>query len=257
MNEKSAFLEILTVAFAAGETKVFAMAGEYFEIIDSVYPVDVRLVDRYGAQRGLMRNAENSFFIKAGDFQGIEITSATEQTIRFAFGTSEAGTRRTAGVVSVVDSSKSRTLAGVAFLASHNVAAQAAFACSTVLWNPPGSGFNLYVQRLRVSMSGASSYGTGHITSLGTGLQLNTSARVPKRIGATPAFECYETNASAFNGSTLALNSVFTATLGANVVDVGDLYEPVLIQPGAGFRVFATTINVGLVSTLELIQEAI
>lgn len=102
MNEHS-FLEILPpVAFAAGEQRSFYITGSYFEIIDAVDPVDIVLSDAYGARRGLMKGAEASFHLKNTPFGFVQISSATAQTIRFAYGSGEAGTRRAAGAVTIV-----------------------------------------------------------------------------------------------------------------------------------------------------------
>ncbi|MDZ4102035.1 MAG: hypothetical protein U1E12_10210 [Hydrogenophaga sp.] len=102
MNNRASFIEIVTATFAAGESRLFALTGQYFELIDSTFPVDVTLSDFYGAQRGLMKAAEASFNLKNTEFGVIQITSASAQTIRFAYGTGEAGTRRAAGSVSIV-----------------------------------------------------------------------------------------------------------------------------------------------------------
>lgn len=102
MNDRTSFIEIVTATFAAGESRLFGLTGAYFEIIDATFPVDVTLSDVYGAQRGLMRAAEASFNLKNTAFGVIQITSASAQTIRFAYGTGEAGTRRAAGAVSIV-----------------------------------------------------------------------------------------------------------------------------------------------------------
>lgn len=102
MNNRASFIEIVTATFAAGESRLFALTGQYFELIDSTFPVDVTLSDFYGAQRGLMKSAEASFNLKNTEFGVVQITSASAQTIRFAYGTGEAGTRRAAGAVSIV-----------------------------------------------------------------------------------------------------------------------------------------------------------
>lgn len=102
MNNRASFIEIVTARFAAGESRLFALTGQYFELIDSTFPVDVTLSDFYGAQRGLMKSAEASFNLKNTEFGVIQITSASAQTIRFAYGTGEAGTRRAAGAVTIV-----------------------------------------------------------------------------------------------------------------------------------------------------------
>ncbi len=95
------FIEIVSVTFAAGESRLFHLSGSYFELIDSPNTVDVILTDVNGAQRGRMLAAEASFNLKNTDFDTIQLTSATAQTVRFAFGSGEAGTRRAAGSVNI------------------------------------------------------------------------------------------------------------------------------------------------------------
>lgn len=99
---KQNFIELISVPFNAGESKLFAISGQYFELIDATNPIDVLLSDVNGAQRGVMRSAEASFNLKDTDFATVQLYSATAQTIRFAYGTGEAGTRRAAGAVSIV-----------------------------------------------------------------------------------------------------------------------------------------------------------
>lgn len=100
--DRQNYIELVTVPFQAGESKLFAISGQYFELIDAVNPVDVVLTDKFGAQRGLMRQAEASFNLKATEFATVQLTSATAQTVRFAYGTGEGSTRRAAGAVSIV-----------------------------------------------------------------------------------------------------------------------------------------------------------
>ena len=101
MSVEQNSVEIVSAGFAAGDARVFALGGSFFELIDCPNPVDVLLVDRHGAQRGQMKSAEASFSLRGTEFQEIQIRSATAQTIRFAYGTGEVGTRRTVGTVSV------------------------------------------------------------------------------------------------------------------------------------------------------------
>lgn len=96
------FIELLTIPFGAGESRLLHVSGQYFELIDATNPVDVLLIDKTGAQRGIMRGAEASFHLKNTDFSTIQISSATAQTIRIGYGSGEAGTRRAAGAVSIV-----------------------------------------------------------------------------------------------------------------------------------------------------------
>lgn len=95
------FIELFTIPFQAGESKLFHISGQYFELVDAPDPVDVLLLSRNGEQRGIMRGAEASFHLKNTDFSQVQITSATAQTIRIGYGSGEAGTRRAAGTVSI------------------------------------------------------------------------------------------------------------------------------------------------------------
>ena len=100
--DRQNFIELISVPFQAGESRLFAITGQYFELIDATTPVDVVLSDAFGAQRGVMRQAEASFNLKNTEFSTVQLTSAAAQTVRFAYGTGEAGTRRAAGAVSIV-----------------------------------------------------------------------------------------------------------------------------------------------------------
>jgi hypothetical protein len=94
-------IEIVTVLFNAGESRLFALSGEYFEVIEAPNPIDVLLSDFNGAQRARMNQAAASFYSKGVSYGVIQITSASAQTIRFAYGTGETGTRRSTGAVTV------------------------------------------------------------------------------------------------------------------------------------------------------------
>ncbi len=120
------FIEIVSVTFAAGESRLFHLSGSYFELIDAPATVDVVLTDVNGAQRGRMIAAEASFNLKNTEFDTIQLTSATAQTVRFAYGSGEAGTRRAAGSVNIANtagaftqSQKTVTNASAQLLASN------------------------------------------------------------------------------------------------------------------------------------------
>jgi hypothetical protein len=107
-------LEIISVVFGAGESRLFQISGQYFELIDCPDPVDVTLSDQYGAQRGIMRQAEASFHLRNTEFRTVQIFSATAQTVRFAYGTGEGGTRRTSGTVQLAGEQGAYTQAAAA-----------------------------------------------------------------------------------------------------------------------------------------------
>ena len=94
-------IEIVKVPLTAGTPAVFALSGEYFEIINAVDPVDVILSDVNGAQRARLIAAEASFFSKGVSFGVIQLKSATSQIIEIAYGSGETGTRRSTGSTTI------------------------------------------------------------------------------------------------------------------------------------------------------------
>jgi hypothetical protein len=94
-------IELISVVLGAGESRIFALSGEYFEVIDAPNPIDVVLSDFNGSQRARMNQASAAFYSKGVEYGVIQITSATAQTIRFAYGSGETGTRRATGSVTI------------------------------------------------------------------------------------------------------------------------------------------------------------
>ena len=97
------FIEIIQATFTPGESKTWMLGGSYFELIDCPNTIDVVLTDRNGAQRGIMKAAEASFHLRNTEFDTIQLTSATAQTVRFGYGSGEAGTRRASGSVNIAN----------------------------------------------------------------------------------------------------------------------------------------------------------
>jgi hypothetical protein len=103
MSQRENSIEIVTADFDAGDDRLWHLSGSYFELIEATGPVDVILTDRNGAQRGRMLDAEASFHLKNTEFETIQLRSASAQQVRFAYGSGEAGTRRTAGSVNIAN----------------------------------------------------------------------------------------------------------------------------------------------------------
>lgn len=122
---KTNSIELISVTFGAGDSKLFSMSGNYFEIIDAPNPVDVILSAYTGEQRARMKDAAASFYSKGVEFGVIQITSATAQTIRFAYGSGETGTRRNTGSVTI-SGAVSLDAATLAALEQVNVRAEVA-----------------------------------------------------------------------------------------------------------------------------------
>lgn len=93
-------MEKITAQFAAGETKIFEVAGSYFEIATATGPVDVVLETASGLRIAGLRQIDESVYYRSRTlFRHITITSATAQVVDFFVGPGEAGSRRFAGKV--------------------------------------------------------------------------------------------------------------------------------------------------------------
>jgi hypothetical protein len=141
-------IEIIRATFFAGEVKTFLIQGEYVEILEAAYPIDVAMMDRSGAQLSTMRNAEASYFSRPGKYEVIQVTSSAAQTVRLFVGSGDAGTRRLSGDVSVIDGEKNKTIAGGMFVAEPVGAEVVGEYSKAQLWNPAGSGKNIIVSQV-------------------------------------------------------------------------------------------------------------
>lgn len=244
------FMELISARFSAGEVKTYMVQGSYFEVIDAPLPVSVRLTDQYGAVRGAMSQAEASFYLRGSDFSVIEITSLAAQTIRFAFGSAEAGTRRTAGVVQVIDGGKSRTLtqtafAGYAFaplLAANNGHAQ--------LWNPIGSGVKVVCEQVKVFSQADFSY-----------VSINNAALSNLGYNGKSKLSGAQDGVSEFRWATLPallvapLASVSIFSKDANQNNSWVLSNPIILLPGFGLLVANSTQGLTLGTFFEFYEE--
>lgn len=149
-------LEILTAVIPAGETRTFMVNGQYIELIDAQYPVDVLMQDRQGGMVGTLKGAEVSFYSRPKQpFGQLQITSANAQTVRFFIGDGDAGTRRISSTVQVVDGEKARTLAGGMYSAAPGCEATAGNFPAVQLWNHGYSAKRLIVGQISVTCSTA------------------------------------------------------------------------------------------------------
>ncbi len=255
MSQKQTFLEILSAAFSAGEIKTYAFTGGYFELIDCPYPVTVTLIGLDGAIKGVMRNAEASFYLTRGDYQTITIESPQAQTLRFAYGSSEAGTRRTAGVVQVVDGGKARTLASNTYLASAASGAAAGLYSHCQIWNPIGSGKNIVIQQVIMGIV-VSGGGAAAATLRPTAAPIATLQASPqsKLINAATgvAQARAEQSAAPLGAAQLAGFSIQSL-----VPFVYRMTEPVVLRPGSGLLMAVLQVNTSAELNAELYEEQV
>lgn len=250
-TQNSSFLEIINASFAAGEVKTFVVAGGYFEIIEAPYPVHVRLMDRYGSARGVMKNAEASFYMRQGEFHTIEMTSDQAQSIRFAYGSSEAGTRRTAGVVQVVDGGEIVTSSEQSFSAYCSVGAVAAQNQHVQLWNPENSGVNAIVKRVDISVSAATEV---YLRGVNAALTTLIGAAANKKIGAAASI-CERRSQS--NPALLGGTALTGCLIPPNQVVNYEFVNPIILPPGSGVVVAPLVQNVFLYANFDFYQKLI
>jgi len=247
------FLELITVPMAAGGQSRFELAGDYFEIIESQYPITVLLEDRNGAQIGRMGSAEASYFLRDTPFNAITIASAQAQTVRIAFGSGEAGTRRTAGFVQVVDGGKARTLAGTAFGWASGCGATAATYASAQLWNPAGSTKRLIVKTIKASVNTPSIVAVHtRTTQLASAASAIVNSKLPG--GPAPVATMRFENLAAPTASPVYVDYVPFSAAGQSLIT---LQEPVILVPGSGLNLEQGNVNAQVNCTFEWFEETI
>lgn len=249
-------IEIIGGAFAAGETKTFQINGEYLELLEAQYPCDVMLMDRSGAQLSIMRNSEVSFFSKpSGGFQSIQVTSAQAQVIKFFVGSGDAGTRRTSGVVQIVDGEKARTLAGGMFAGAGAFPASAGNYTLIQLWNPAGTGRNVILSQISFSANASTAvdvYGTPTIAASDVSADRLANKLIGSGRGAAQVRAESNTNpfvfpyGIAYSGFVTASGMVYWTPRGGLV-----------IRPGFGLNVRAAAAGIQISANFEWQEETI
>lgn len=246
------FLEIISQAFAAGETKIFQVSGQYFELLDAPYPVNVRLTDRTGAVRGLMSAAEASFFMRSTDFETIELVSPNAQTIRFMYGSAEAGTRRSTGLVQVVDGDKARALAASLYSGGVAIGAVVGQFPYVQLWNPPASGRNLVVPACNLSSSVAGMGIIGFSTAQ-RATDATASAARNKRLQSAIGVAQLRVETNASGGS----NGFYTAQVLALTTFPWRPTGPIIVPPGVGLEAYINVVNTTFSAAYEWYEEVV
>jgi len=97
-------IELFTFTIAAGETKRYAKAGRYLEVIEANDRLNIVLTNRDGGAVSNVLGALSGVYVEA-EFAEFEVTnpSASAQTVQLMIAASRGGSRRAPGVVSVSD----------------------------------------------------------------------------------------------------------------------------------------------------------
>lgn len=87
-------MEVLTQAFASGETKYFAKAGSYFEVVQATTAVNVVFYDGTGSVVDMMENVDTGYFGSV-NFSQFSITNlGTSQSVRVMLSGRPGGSRK-------------------------------------------------------------------------------------------------------------------------------------------------------------------
>lgn len=108
-------INIFTLILEANESREVAASGEYFELRNAVSTVMlIELLDRTGGVISRLVSPEQSDYVRPGLFETVRITNgATAQTVRYFYGTGDAGSRRFSGNISGTVDLSAATLAAL------------------------------------------------------------------------------------------------------------------------------------------------
>lgn len=257
-------IQIFSITLAAGEAREVAVTGEYFELRNAQYPIAmVELLDRTGAVISRLENPEQSDFVKPGRYETIRITNgATAQTIKHFYGSGDAGSRRTSGLVridgssdvSVIDGEKNRTIAGGMFAAGVYAGAAAGLYSAAQLWNPAASGKNLIVLSLACHQNVAWSAIAYHSSAaLATDRTVVDAAN--KLSAAAVGVGLIKVQAIAFPAFAATKMKVFSGV--ALDEKSWNVRGALVIKPGYGLSVVTLNVNTDLYGNFEWFEELV
>lgn len=254
-------IQIFSLTLAANESREVAVSGEYFEIRNALEPIAlVELLDRSGSVISSLENPEQSDYVKPGRYETIRITNGpVAQTVRHFYGSGDAGSRRTSGLVtidgtsnvSVVDGGKLRSESGASFVAGY-YASVAAGVASLQLLNPAGSGKNIFIAQIQYSIRIT---GTGvFISSYATPLATNNPTRVAnKKIGGAASVAEYRSSSTV---GALGVSFDFTH-LNPMVPYTLKFSDPMMLEPGQGLLVQPDATGGELAAVFEFFEEPV
>lgn len=254
---------IFTIDLAANESREVAVSGEYFEIRNALFPITlVELLDRSGGVIARLDNPEQSDFVRPGTYENIRITNgATAQKVKHFYGSGDAGSRRTSGLVridgasdvSIIDGAKNLTLLGKAFWASGLTTAVVAQFPIVQFFNPVGSGKNLVVTSILLasSTSGVTVVGISS-ASIGVVSGLVRSKKSPGNVSATTQSRIL--NSATVSPTFLELFVPYVQALQSINIS---FKEPIIIEPGFAIEAYAAAVNVDLRFAAQFVEETI
>lgn len=259
---------IFTLPLAANEVREADITGEYFELRNALSPVVlIELLDRSGGVIARLDNPEQSDFVRPGRYEKVRITNgATAQTVKHFYGTGDAGSRRTSGLVQVegtvstvgtvqvVDGGKARTLANQAFAWANGRGAVAAEYSLCQMYNPAGSGKRVILKAYEVIVPAAATVAVfTQAAALATALAAVVNSKFPSS-AISPVCLSKSGGAAALSIDPKYINYMRFAAAGTAV---RVLQEPIVLDPGQGLVIESQVLNQGVNGSYEWTEESI
>lgn len=253
-------ISVKDYAIGAGETLRLNVPGTFFQLMEATAAVSVS-IQRAHSIFGDAENVPLGFSVgplnDSEAFDGVEIYSDTAQTVKVCIARGAVDLRsitQVTGTVSVINGELERVLSGAAFSGVADIAAAAGVYSHVQLWNPAASAKNLIVTRL--TFGAGSSVG---VAFGGTSAALTTlvaAASQNKKIGgAAGVAELRAQNDAALLVSGAGRMQYLGTPASNTLIDV-PFSEQIVVPPGYGLTMCATSVNIGLYSGFQWIEEA-
>ncbi len=247
-------MELLTVTLAASQTRHFAKAGRYFEIIDSTYAVNVAFTGADGGQSDTMTGALSGLFIE-GAYSAFALTNGSiAQTVTLlVMENSRGGSRRQPGVVTVIDAAKKRSQNQQAFLGPFTQIVAAGGQNPTLqLFNASNSGVIAYVSRVEFYSTAAQLVRFGHNDTI---LSTITGSPGNKYSGGVAGSLIYANQSMVGTPANFAYWGLYLCA--ANATVRLDFPEPIILPLGRALVLQGATAGGDLGGNVEYTQEAV
>lgn len=235
-----------TIGFPAGGRQIDAKATYFrYESANSAGSDETIRVRADGNDLGTYTPGDSiELPVSANRWEIIPASNTNTGTVRLGIG--RVASARVAGTVRVVDGEREKVLAGYCFRAPCTQGAAGVSAMIVQVWNPLGSGKNLFIQTARVALSVADSWGFQTCeaqmpTALAIGRNLNKLGQASVALTRSDTTGAARTNEIKFGDGFLA----------ANADALVEFRRPVLVPPGTGFGIFTNTPATTIRSAIE------
>lgn len=240
------------LAIKPGEAGEVYAAGNYVRLNSADIGLEVTLFEPSSGSEVVMQAGDA---VRLREFTYLRVThnSPVEKVVTIYVGLdTRIDSSRVAGVVEVVSGEMARVKDGVAFIQPNTQVATAAAYSACQIFNPGGSGLNLFINSVAIMASAAGS--AGEMRSHNVALAEAIGAGKSKKIGGADSIA-------------LGYRGALPGTLGVGLLSLGlgqafesktvPFTEPVMLPPGYGLIVNLTTVNVSLWATFQWLEEQI